>query len=194
MKITFLTCIALLSIVFSVASRAQVYVSASAGVSNPEVQDVETTPDFERDFGYRLSAGNQLSEKFGFEVGFVDLGTFDVGTLTGLPDLNEITDTVHVNGYDISFVGKIPFRQFAVFARLGAFFWNGERIVVQNVVIDGENFIQENVISAENVSYSAAVGIEYAIWTHFGFVVDAAQYRTDDVLNYMYTAGVRFSF
>ena len=171
-------------------AMAQVYVGASYGVTEPTGDDPgNQIPEIDGDGGYRVYLGNRLSEKFAMEVAYIDLGEYEVGTAAGTPDPLEAEDSLAITGIDASVLGKLPLSQrLAVFARLGVFSWEGER-AIQDAATG-----QVTVFIADEVDYNAGLGFEYRYMNHLGFTLEFNSYRSDEIDNYLYGAGVYFNF
>lgn len=167
---------------------AQVYMGGVFGMSDTQSSE-ETVPDMESDLGFRLSLGNQLSDTLSLEVAYVDLGSFEVGTVDGVPDETESSDTLDISGYEVAVVGKWPLpRNIALFARLGVFAWDGERVIVS--AEDGQS--ASILSSSEDVSLG--VGVDMQLMNHLGIVLEANQFKTGDAFSQLYGIGVYFTF
>lgn len=172
---------------------AQVYLGGSAGSSSPSVNEDDQIPELDNDIGFRVYVGNQLSEKFSVELAYVDLGSYDVGTLDGMPDANELEDTLSPSGAEFSFVGKWPvFKHFSVFGRIGLFVWEAERSIVLNSVADGESPTID--VLNDGRDYSVGFGFDYQFMRNVGFTLEINQYKTDSVANNFAGAGFYFTF
>lgn len=172
---------------------AQVYLGGTAGASNPNVGDDDPTPELDSDIGFRVYLGNQLSEKFSVEVAYVDLGSYDVGTADGMPDANELEDTLSPMGAEFSFVGKWPiFKHLSVFGRVGLFAWEVERSIVLETVPDGESPTSKFIEDGRD--YALGFGFDYQFARNFGFTLEINQYKTDKVENNFAGAGFYFTF
>jgi OmpA-OmpF porin, OOP family len=124
-RITFL-CLVILSFAFPpLIHAANGYVGAGIGSARPTVDkgSVEFhTQDWSPDVStWRVFAGYQISENFGAESGYVNLGKARVATEGG--DFFETTMT----GFDVTSVASLPIgKAFAVFARGGLVFWQSD--------------------------------------------------------------------
>ena len=194
MKTTFLTLLA--SHLFAVCiglsltpeAAAQMYVGGAYGVSDSRASS-DSVPEMEGDAGYRVNLGNQLSNTFSFEVAYVDLGSYVVGTIDGQSDLSESSDQLDINGYELAVIGKLPLRKkLSLFARLGLFAWDGERVIV-----DVDN-TQPSIFASSDEDVSVGLGVEMEFLDHMGIVLEANQYKTEDVYNQLYGLGVYFTF
>ncbi len=171
----------------------QVYLSGAYGITDPSGDAI--FPELEPDAGFRISIGNEISRKFAIEMSVVDLGEYVVGTLDGLPDQDELQDTLSIIGYDFSFVAKLPVRRrVSVFGRLGAFYWEGERLIVETVDVAGTPTLQETILEFDDVDYSLGVGIDYQFMRSFGTTLEANHYVTADFSHLFYGLGFYFTF
>ncbi len=169
---------------------SQVYLGASYGVAEPTGDDpANRIPEMDGDAGYRVYLGNRLSEKFAMEVAYVDLGEYEVGSVAGTPDPTELRDTLAITGIDASVLGKLPLSQrLAVFARIGIFSWEGERVIEDATTGQLGTFI------ADEIDYNAGLGLEYRYMNYLGFTLEFNNYHSDEIDNYLYGAGVYFNF
>lgn len=149
----------------------------------------DSVPEMESDSGFRVNLGNQLSNTFSFEVAYVDLGSYVVGTVDGQQDINETSDQLDIDGYEIAVIGKLPLRKkLSLFARLGLFAWDGERVIV-----DSTNS-EPNIFASSDKDLSVGLGVEVEVLDHLGIVLEANQYKTEEVYNQLYGLGVYFTF
>ncbi|VUD51643.1 hypothetical protein TDB9533_01468 [Thalassocella blandensis] len=173
---------------FTSVAMAQVYVGGAYGVSDAK-SSRNSVPEMEGDAGYRVNLGNQLSNTFSFEVAYVDLGSYLVGSLDGEQDLNESSDQLDISGYELAVIGKLPLRKrLSLFARLGLFAWDGERVIVDS------STVEPNVFASSDEDVSVGLGVEMEFLDHMGVVLEANQYKTEDVYNQLYGLGVYFTF
>lgn len=177
-------------------SYGQVYLGATYGVSDPSNQgDGVDVPELEGDAGFRIYIANDVSRKFAVEISAIELGDYEVGTADGLPDVDELEDTLSITGYDLSFVAKLPIRRrVSVFARAGVFYWQGERFIVENVDVLGVPTRRETLIEFDDVDYSLGVGFDYQFMRRFGTTLDANHYVTGDASHLFYGLGFYFTF
>jgi len=190
MRYLFCVFLATVAAVMSGGALSQVYLGVSYGVSDPTGDDPENqVPEMDNDTGYRVYLGNRLSEKFAMELAYVDIGEYEVGTISGDPDPTEAADTLSITGIDASVIGKYPLSQrLAVFARLGVFSWEGERVIEDAAT--GEL----TVLVADEVDYNVGLGVEYRYMNHIGFTLEFNSYRSDEIDSYLYGAGVYVNF
>jgi len=186
--VQFLAILSVLAI--SQPSLGQVYFGGSVGTSEPDSQgDEAISPELDGDTGFRGFVGNQLSKTFAFEAAYVDLGSYDIAAIEGAPDTLDAEDSVSISGYEASIVGKLRLkRNFAATARLGIFAWDGERSTLPTGATESV------LIKRSDRDYSIALGVEYRFMDHFGTRLEASQYKTGDVLNYLYGLGFYFTF
>ncbi len=164
---------------------AQVYVGGMYGISDASYQgeDDTTIPDLDGDSGFRVYLGNEISRNFAVEFSYVTMGDYDVGTLDGLDDPTEDSDTISIVAFDASFVGKIPVRRrLSLFGRVGVMYWEGERTIVENALGTGETALLE----FDDTDVSLGLGVEYQFRERFGVTLEANQYKTGDYYNLLY--------
>ncbi len=166
-------------------ASAQVYIGGMYGVSDASYQgdDDTTIPELEGDTGFRVYLGNEISRSFAVEFSYLTLGDYEVGTLDGLDDPTEVSDTISIVAFDASFVGKLPIRRrLSLFGRIGAMYWEGERVIVENALGSGET----SVLEFDDADMSLGVGIEYQFGQRFGVTLEVDQYKTGDYSNLLY--------
>ena len=178
-------------------AHSQLYLGGIFGASEndaPDANEVTGEPGLEGDVGFRAYLGNQLSEKFAFEVAYIDLGEYDAGEFDFQGEA--IEDIAMIDGYEASFVGRLPIGQkFSAFARVGLFVWQVERPFVERRTVDGE--IQLELVrdkTVDDFDFSGGLGVEYRYSRFLGATLEVNTYQTFDLINYLYGAGVYFSF
>jgi OOP family OmpA-OmpF porin len=107
------------------------YIGAGIGQSRARIDDqavirsqtgpgatVNVWTSDERDVGYKLFMGKQLSRNFAIEGGFYDLGKFTFGTRTAEGGI--LNGDVRYKGLNLDLVGQLPFTErFSALARVG---------------------------------------------------------------------------
>ncbi len=177
-------------------TQAQVYLGAGYGITEPtNMGDGNTFPETEGDAGYRVYVGNALYENFAVEFSYVDLGTYEVGTIDGQPDPLVFEDTISITGGDIAIVGKWNWTRYLnVYSRAGVFVWEGERYVHETVDVNGVMVEQEATLSFDGYDVSVGIGLDYQILRRVGVQLEANAYMTDEVANYLYGLSVYYTF
>jgi len=109
-----------LTLISNVAAE-NAYFGASFG-------DARTTANnYNTPIGYKFYLGGHLNDRFGAEIGFIELGEFKRNTTTN-----------KISGTEISAVGFIPLgNDGSIFVKLGLFNWNSK---TSNGETDGSDF------------------------------------------------------
>ncbi len=175
----------------STESFAQVYLGATYGVTDSTyIGDEEDPADFEGDKGLRIYVGNSVSKTFSFEVAYLDLGDYNVGTADGLDDIDEESDILSLLAYEVSYVAKWPIRRnLSLFGRLGGIYWEGVRKITP---IDQTS----REISTKTKRYGASlgVGVNYKIFKRFGLTLEFNGHQIYDRFNPFYGLGLYATF
>lgn len=173
----------------STESFAQVYLGATYGVTDSTyIGDEDNPADFEGDIGVRIYLGNAISKTFSFEVAYIDLGDYEVGTADGLDDTNEESDTLSLLAYEVSYVAKWPIRRnLSMFARFGGIYWEGERKIT---LIDQTS----REITTDRFGASLGFGVNYKIFKRFGLTLEFNGYQIYDRFNPFYGLGIYGTF
>jgi hypothetical protein len=184
----------LLLLLVSPLSLAQVYLGAGYSQSDARVDTDSGWPELEGDSGMRVFLGNNLSDKFAVEMGYVDFGSYQVGTLSGEPDPLEVQDTLAITAFELALVGRFAMtRKVGLFTRLGAFWWEAER--VQLAFADGEaSAPEETRVSYDDFDVFLGMGLDYRFSSYAGLRVDASAYRTYEAIQAAYGVAIYFTF
>jgi OmpA-OmpF porin, OOP family len=147
------------------------YVGAGFGSARPTVDkgSVEFhTQDWSPDVSvWRVFAGYQISENFGAESGYINLGKARVATEGG--DFFETTMT----GFDVTSVASLPIgKAFSVFARGGLVFWQSD--IKYHFTALGEGGKKK---SGSNLTVS--FGARYALTKRIGARAEYSLYAID---------------
>ncbi len=149
-----------------------IYIGASAGSSSFE-NDIATglitsgTVDTNSS-GFKLYAGYQLSDYFGAELAYVDLGNAGYsGSYFGVPVTG---GKVEVWGLNMSLVGTLPLNStFALFGKVGLFAWEAK----SKDTTGGVPF--SDVVSGGDFSWGAGLSVRFTKslsarveWERFG--------------------------
>ncbi|WP_126452971.1 outer membrane beta-barrel protein [Sulfuriflexus mobilis] len=118
-------------------AKSQWYVGASAGRTDYDLSESDFDAAFaaagftsstdieDTDTGYKAFVGWQFHKNFAVELGYVDLGTYDIDTIITAPVSATFNGDADVDGYSLSLVGSYPATDnFSVIGRLGAYFWD----------------------------------------------------------------------
>ena len=150
------------------------YLAASAGEARIDERVGSAELDDE-DFAFKLGAGWRVNKSLAFEVGYIDLGSFDGSA--GSTDFE-----FELQGF--SFHGVVGFplgRGFAPFARVGYFYWESETQVAGQTSDDsGWEFV-------------GGLGLSYTLNERWALRGEWERYDSDADVD-VYTAGVLFRF
>lgn len=177
-------------------ASAQVYIGGMYAVSDPALRgDDGVAPELEKDSGFRIYLGNEISKNFAFEFAVVDFGSYNVGPADGVGNINIVEDTLSISGLEIAYLGKWPIRRrISLFVRAGLMVWEGERIVVENVLVGGVPQQRTTVFTTDGADFFGGLGIDYQFLKRFGTTLEYNQYRTGEVENAFYGLSLYYTF
>ena len=82
----------------------------------------------ENDLGWKLYGGMLITDNFGFEAGWTDLG-----------DMNKAGVDVETEGFVVSGLASLPLgKTFSIYGKAGVFFWDQD---INTVSFDGEDLM-----------------------------------------------------
>lgn len=130
---------------------------------------------------FRVVAGWQFNDYFSLEGGYHNFGEFEQRLDVG----GEAADvSLKADGFLLGGTGSIPLgEKFALYARAGAFFWDGDADI-------------NNVTEArpENTNLYIGAGARFAFSDRFALVGDWVSYSLEDVQSGVTSVGVVISF
>lgn len=176
---------------FAIAEDAGWYIGGNVGQSRATIDDARITAqlvgigpativDDNRDTGYKLFGGYQLSENFAIEGGYFDLGQFGYTATIPAPTAGTLTGKIKLKGVYVDAVGIMPItEQFSVFGRLGL-----------NYAQARDNFTNTGLVpvpanpnpSQNGTNYKFGMGLQYNFTPAFGMRLEAERYRIDDAV------------
>jgi OmpA-OmpF porin, OOP family len=173
---------AALAILVPASSFADTGLFVAASVGSAELN--ETFDGFDVDASstaYRLSAGWRFNDYLALEAGYHNFGRFDQEhDAAGLPA--EIS--LKADGFTLGGVGNLPLNhRWALFARFGAFFWDGDADI-------------NNVTRAtpEDTNMYLGAGARLALSDRFSLTADGSHYNLDDTSSNVWSVGVDVRF
>ena len=130
---------------------------------------------------YRITAGWRFSDYLAVEGGYHNFGdfdqTFDIG---GTP--TEVS--LKADGFTFGGVGSLPLNdRFALFARAGVFFWDGDA--------DINNVTQA---SPEDTNMYLGAGVRLALKEQLSLTADGSRYNLDDTSSTVFSVGIDVRF
>jgi OOP family OmpA-OmpF porin len=119
------------------AAKSKWYIGASVGQADYDISESDFDAAFaasgftsntdidDDDTGYKAFVGWQFHKNFAAELGYVDLGDFDIDTNITAPTAATFNGDAEVDGFSLSLVGNYPVTEkFSVIGRIGAYFWD----------------------------------------------------------------------
>jgi OOP family OmpA-OmpF porin len=130
---------------------------------------------------YRLTVGWRFSDYLAVEAGYHNFGDFDQTLdISGTP----IDVSLKADGFTFGGVGSLPLGdRFGLFARAGAFFWDGDA--------DINNVTQA---TPEDTNLYLGVGARLALTERLSLTADASRYDLDDTSSSVFSAGFDIRF
>ena len=130
---------------------------------------------------YRLTVGWRFSDYLAVEAGYHNFGDFDQ-TFDSSGTLIDVS--LKADGFTFGGVGSLPLGdRFALFARAGAFFWDGDA--------DINNVTQA---TPEDTNLYVGVGARLALTERLSLTADASRYDLDDTSSSVFSAGFDIRF
>lgn len=130
---------------------------------------------------FRITAGWRFSENLAVEGGYNNFGDFEqTFDIAGVP-----TDvSLKADGFTLGAVGTLPLTdRFSLFARAGAFFWDGDA--------DINNVTQA---TPEDTNLYLGAGARFALSDRLALTADGSRYDLDDTASTVFSAGIDVSF
>jgi hypothetical protein len=184
LKKTFL----MLILALSFPAHADRYFAVSFGTSEADADGIED------DSAFRIGFGSKISDQFGYEVTYVDLGEFKATeefiaelNVGNPPGLTLRSSSLSISGFDFSVFGLIPLND-KVLARghVGLFLWDMEFKfdTNQGTFTDGDD--------GNGFSLGFGLDVRLSERTFLAFGYD--QYEVDDGDVDSLNAGIKISF
>jgi OOP family OmpA-OmpF porin len=165
----------------SIASADKgLFVAASVG--SAELSESFDNFDIDADStAYRFTVGWRLNDYFAIDGGYQNFGRFeqtvdDAGT--------PVNVSLKADGFTLGAIGSLPIGdRFSLFARAGAFFWDGDAEI--NDV---------TAASPEETNFFFGVGARMALTERLSATVDGSRYDLDGTDSTILSAGIEFRF
>ncbi|WP_374710552.1 OmpA family protein [Massilia pseudoviolaceinigra] len=131
----------------------------------------------EKDMGYKLFVGKQLSRYFAVEAGFFDLGNFNVKTTNNLGGV--VNAEQKYKGVNLDLIAQLPMSErFSVYGRAGMHYTKAKTQFSGNRAVG--LFAGEK--SEKKLNPKFGVGLEYKFTEALALRAEAENYRIDDAL------------
>lgn len=133
--------------------------------------------DDDRDNGYKLFAGYQLTDNFAVEAGYFDLGQF--GSRAIQDQVGALKTRTKTKGFNVDLVGSMPMTEkLSAFARAGAHYSEAkDRFQGSDNVIVTDRHRRER-----DVNFKWGGGLQYDFSQKFGMRLEAERYAINDVM------------
>ncbi|MBI5039989.1 MAG: outer membrane beta-barrel protein [Gammaproteobacteria bacterium] len=141
------------ALLWSAAGQAEIFVGAGLGSASIDdsgnASGVPVSMD-DTDMGWKFYGGMMITDNFGFEAGYTDLGSMSQGAV------NLETDTFYAAG-----VAALPIGEdFSIYGKVGAAFWD------QNI----------NTLSYDGTDLMTGIGAKYRFADQFHVRVEWERY------------------
>ncbi|WP_374762242.1 OmpA family protein [Massilia scottii] len=131
----------------------------------------------EKDMGYKLFVGKQLSRYFAVEAGFFDLGNFNVKTTNNFGGV--VNAEQKYKGVNLDLIAQLPMSErFSVYGRAGMHYTKAKTQFSGNRAVG--LFAGEK--SEKKLNPKFGVGLEYKFTEALALRAEAENYRIDDAL------------
>lgn len=182
MKIEHILLAATLGVLTPVATLADSGLVLAASVGSAELSDDFDGFDVDASStAYRVTAGWRFSDYLAVEAGYHNFGDFEqTFDISGTP----VDVSLKADGFTFGGVGSLPLGdRFAIFARAGVFFWDGDA--------DINNVTQA---TPEDTNLYLGVGARLALTERLSLTADASRYDLDDTSSSVFSAGFDIRF
>ena len=176
------------------------YLGVSAGQTKADVDEAAfnsiyvaggftsaSTSSDEKDTGWKVFGGYQLSKNWAVEGAYVDLGKATTKT-TATGPAGEYTGEGKTKGWSFSGVGTLPVSDsFAVFGKLGAFLWDVDSKCNK---VSGAGSCAASTNNASGTDLTYGIGVKYDFTKNVGLRVEWERFKnTGDKFNTTGTTG-----
>jgi OOP family OmpA-OmpF porin len=174
--------VVLLAAGFAADATAQgVYLGGAYSWATADIEDVDANLIDDSANAYKFFLGYEFPQFIGVEAGYVDFGSYDIGSLE---DESDPIGDVSSSGWTAALVGRIPLGQaFTLYAKVGAFMWDAE--------IEAAEDIGDLSGDGSDVYYGAGLRVNFGKVSIFG---EYEMFDGEQVQNDLFSIGVRFSF
>ena len=155
---------------------------AAASVGSAELSESFDGFDVDADStAYRFSVGWRFNDYLAVDGGYQNFGRFDqTFDNTGTP----VDVSLKADGFTLGAIGSLPIGdRFSLFARAGAFFWDGDAEI--NDV---------STASPEETNFYYGAGARLDITERLSVTVDGSRYDLDGTDSSILSAGLEFRF
>jgi OOP family OmpA-OmpF porin len=170
-----------LALGFATEAQAQgVYLGGAYSWATLDVDEVDANLLDDNANAYKLFLGYEFPKILGFEAGYVDFGSYDVGEF----EEEGPAGSVESNGWTVALTGRIPLgKLFTVYGKVGYFFWDAELQAAQD--------IGDLTDSGEDLFYGAGVRVNFG---KFSILGEYEQFDGSEFKNDLFSLGLRFTF
>jgi OOP family OmpA-OmpF porin len=176
-----LTMLAIAALIPSIASADKgLFVAASVG--SAELSESFDGFDVDADStAYRFTVGWRFNDYLAIDGGYQNFGRFD----QTFDDAGTPVDiSLKADGFTLGVIGSLPISdRFSLFARGGAFFWDGDADI-NNV----------SVASPEDTNFYFGAGARLALTERLSATVDGSRYDLDGTDSTVLSVGLDFRF
>ena len=176
-----ITAVAIAALTPSMAS-AEEGLFIAAGIGSADLSESFDGFDVDADStAFRITIGWRFNDYFALDGGYQNFGRFEqTFDIAGTP-----TDvSLKADGFSFGGVGNLPLTDRVIlFARAGAFFWNGDAEI--------------NSVSAatpEDTNFYFGAGVGLATTEKLSFTVDGSRYDLDGTSSNVFSVGLNYRF
>lgn len=187
------------------AAISKWYIGASVGQADYDLSESDFDAAFaaagftsatdidDDDTGYKAFVGWQFHKNFAVELGYVDLGEYDIDTNITAPTTAAYSGDAEVDGFALSLVGSYPVTEkFSVLGRVGAYTWD--------VDSDGSTTVGATLVNLDvdddGTDINFGVGAQYDFNKNFGLRAEYEVFSDvgdEDDINFL-SAGIVYRF
>jgi len=164
---------------FAASASAQgVYLGGAYSWATADIDNVDADLLDDNANAYKLFLGYEFPRFIGLEAGYVDFGSYDIGSQ------GEPTGELSSTGWTAALTGYIPLgKLFTVYGKVGYFFWDAE--------VKAAEGIGDLADSGDDPFYGAGLRINFG---KFSILGEYEMFDSDELSNDLFSLGMRLTF
>ena len=169
---------------FAADAKAQgFYLGGAYSWATLDVDEVDANLLDDNANAYKLFAGYEFPKFIGLEAGYLDFGSYDVGSFED----EGVLASADLNAWTAALTGRIPLgKLFTIYAKVGYFFWDAEVQAAEDI---GD--LADATDSGEDLFYGAGLRVNFG---KFSILGEYEMFDGEDFSNDLFSLGVRFTF
>jgi OOP family OmpA-OmpF porin len=162
-------------------ARAQgFYIGGAYSWATLDIDEVDANLIDDNANAYKLFAGYEFSKFIGLEAGYLDFGSYDVGSF----EEEDVTASADLSAWTAALTGRIPLgKLFTIYAKVGYFMWDAE--------IQAAEDFGDATEDGEDLFYGAGLRLNFG---KFSILGEYEQFDGEDFKNDLFSLGLRWTF